>query len=79
MPRRIYVIVGLDSLSAIDDIVAMAEELGVELHLVLSPRRLGGVIIEGMLVRSVDELPGKLAEAYALSFNIDGLVLACCG
>ena len=72
-------IVGLDSINMIDELFSVAEELGVRVHLVVAPRRLGGVIIEGMLVESVEELPGRLVEAYALNVNIDGLVLACCG
>lgn len=79
MTGRIYVIVGLDSINMIDELFSVAEELGVRVHLVVAPRRLGGVIIEGMLVESVEELPGRLVEAYALNVNIDGLVLACCG
>ena len=79
MTGRIYVIVGLDSIDVIDELFSMAEELGVKVHLVVAPRRLGGLIVEGMLVESVEELPGRLVEAYALNVNVEGLVLACCG
>lgn len=79
MSHKIYVIVGSDALDMLDALVSFAEELGVKLHLVISPRRIGGFIIDGMLVENIEELPGKLLEAYALALNMDGLILACCG
>lgn len=79
MSRRVYVFVGLDSMGAIDEVYSLAEELGIDLHLVVSPRPLGGVIVDGMLARSPEELAGRLLEAYLLGVNMDGLVFACCG
>ena len=76
---RIYVIVGVDAIDAIDELFSMAEELGIKVHLVISPYRLGGLIVEGMLVKNIDELPGRLVEAYVFNMNVDGLILACCG
>ena len=75
--ERIYVVVGLEDYDAIDVVEGLASELGVELRVIFSPR-VRGVIIHGLLARSPEELPLRLAEAVATMVNIDGLALACC-
>ena len=75
---RVYILTGPSSLSLAEAASMLAAELGVEAKIVVVQSLGKGILVNGLLVRSEDELPLRLAEAIIGELDPSSLVLACC-